>query len=463
METREISSTSTFRHRRNLLLIFFGGLCLFAFLLLLTHRLPQSDDFYFQEQIKPYATVWDWLVYRYHAWSGRFFAEAFVYIFSPLPLMFWRSISLFAYALFTGFIFLYYRLFTSTRSHRKDYFMLLLAFTLPFLMDTHVLSDGTFWVTGAMNYFWLVVFALVAYYPFCYFAVRKKLPHWTLCLISLLSTIVAASSQEQIGAILVTLSVVSVTYFSSKHVVYKDSLLFLRCSTLIATLFFIFSTSAPGNHVRVATEAAKRIPDFYTIPLLSHIEYAYRWFLDSTINHSGLLLILFWLSILVLFTYQRRSARLTSLETAIMTILSLSLVFVSLNGFSGIGYWFNFYPTWNVHPPHISYIVLVPWTLSLAATIVAPIVLFRHKVLGLVMSLLCGAFFASEVLITLSPTMYASGVRVLYVPSIVLVLAIYLLVSRVYDKNERISVYALVVLSCLALSQYILLLNQMLH
>jgi hypothetical protein len=307
------------------------------------------------------------------------------------------------------------------------------------------------------------VFALVAYYPFCYFAVRKKLPHWTLCLISLLSTIVAASSQEQIGAILVTLSVVSVTYFSSKHVVYKDSLLFLRCSTLIATLFFIFSTSAPGNHVRVATEAAKRIPDFYTIPLLSHIEYAYRWFLDSTINHSGLLLILFWLSILVLFTYQRRSARLTSLETAIMTILSLSLVFVSLNGFSGIGYWFNFYPTWNVHPPHISYIVLVPWTLSLAATIVAPIVLFRHKVLGLVMSLLCGAFFASEVLITLSPTMYASGVRVLYVPSIVLVLAIYLLVSRVYDKNERISVYALVVLSCLALSQYILLLNQMLH
>ncbi|MDB5161609.1 MAG: hypothetical protein JWM52_117, partial [Candidatus Saccharibacteria bacterium] len=66
--------------------IYLLGIALFSILIHTVVRIAGSDDVVFQKQISPYATVFDWVNYRYHSWSGRIFAESFVYIFSPLPI-----------------------------------------------------------------------------------------------------------------------------------------------------------------------------------------------------------------------------------------------------------------------------------------------------------------------------------------------------------------------------------------
>lgn len=452
------------KHLFILLSIFCGGLVCFAIILLFTQRLAHSDDYVFQTQIQPYHTLFDWLNYRYHTWSGRIFAESFVYIFSPLPLIFWKVVSFILYAVFSVFIFMYYLLFTARRTTAKDYFMMALALVLPLLMDTHAIADGMLWVTGAMNYFWLSAFALVAFYPYCYYAVHKHAPHWLFSFLALPSAVIAASSQEQIGATLVIMSVLFTGYALYHSNKTKAFPAFLSLTTLSIITSFVFAIKAPGNLVRLTQESSLRLPDFYTIPLLEHIEYAYRWFIDYVINRMGLLLALVWLLLLILFAYKKmKSSRLSRMEWSIASILAVSLLLLCFKGFEMVRYWFIFFPTWKAHAPHITLIALIPWTLSLIASLIAPITLFGKRLNGYVYSLLVGATLATIAIVALSPTMYASGVRVLYVPSVILVLLVYLLFDKVFDHYKKPSYFILASICLFAMSQYGLLVLMAIH
>ena len=438
------------------LLIYSVGLLLFGILLVFIQRLPKSDDFVFQIQIQPFPTLFDWIQYRYETWSGRIFAETFVYIFSPLPLYFWKIVSLLLYALFSGYTFLYYVLFTKKRSHIKDCLMMALAMVLPLIIDTHVLMDGMLWVTGSMNYFWLAAFALVAFYPVAYIVIKKHAPHWAVTVIGLLSAVVAASSQEQVGAVVTTLSLVFTCYVFFIVNKRKKFPVYLSAFTLVFIVAFLFGITAPGNHERLHAETLLRIPDFYTVPLLAHIQYGYRWLIDALINHLGFLLITSWVLLLALFASKKRGNKLDKLDYAVMTILGVSVLFVCLRGYEAVSYWFNFYPTWKANPPHRSFIVLLPWTAALLATLVAPIVLYRKNAKGPLLSLLFGATFASTAIITLAPTVYASGLRTLYVPSIILIFVVYILFDSATDQYKKFGYIVFTAIVCLAASQYIL-------
>lgn len=438
------------------LLIYSVGLLFFGILLVFIQRLPKSDDFVFQIQIQPFPTLFDWIQYRYETWSGRIFAETFVYIFSPLPLYFWKIVSLLLYALFSGYTFLYYALFTKKRSYIKDCLMMALALVLPLIMDTHVLMDGMLWVTGSMNYFWLAAFALVSFYPVAYFVIKKHAPHWAVTTVGLLCAVIAASSQEQVGAIATTLSLLFSGYVLFIVNKGRKFPIYLSSFTLVFVVAFLTGITAPGNHERLQAETLLRIPDFYTVPLLDHITYGYRWFIDALINHLGFLLVASWVLLLALFANKKHAQRLDRLDYAVMAILGISVLFICLRGYEAVSYWFNFYPTWKASPPHRSLIVLMPWTIALLTTLVAPIVLYRNSAKGALLSLLYGATAASTAIITLAPTVYASGLRTLYIPSIVLMFVVYILFDTTVDQNKKLGYIVFTAIVCLAASQYAL-------
>lgn len=283
-------------------IIFFIGLALFSILIILTGRLPKTDDTIFQTQILPYHTIFDWVIYRYQNWSGRIFPESFVYIFSPAPLYFWKIVSIISYAVFTAMIFMYGRLFYNKRDKQKDLIMLALAFCIPFLMHTDVLGSGIFWVTGSMNYFWIATLGLVGFYPIAYYVARRRLAHWVVIMLGMLASIIASCSQEQVGAILAGLSFVFLLYelYERKK---KNSpfptYLIIAITVIIAS--FLVGVLAPGNAVRVKLETLHWLPDFYTIALPQHIEYGYRWFLEAVVIHTGFLLVISWGLLALLF------------------------------------------------------------------------------------------------------------------------------------------------------------------
>lgn len=445
-----------------LAIIFFVGIALFSILIILTGRLPKTDDIIFQTQILPYHTIFDWVIYRYQNWSGRIFPESFVYIFSTAPLYLWKIVTIVVYAVFTAMIFLYYRLFDSNRNKQKDLIMLTLAFCIPFLMHTDVLRFGIFWVTGSMNYFWIATLGLVGFYPIAYYVARRRLAHWVVIALGMLASIIASCSQEQVGIILAGLSFAFLLYelYERKK---KNSPLpvYLIIATAVIIASFLVGVLAPGNAIRLKLETLHWLPDFYTIALSQHIEYGYRWFLEATINHTGFLLAISWGLLALLFIKKQNKTKLQNVATYMLVFFCLA---IPLNVYSPIGYWFNFYATWKPTLPNIlSYVTFIPWLFALIGTIAAPIILYGRENKGRLISLLYLAAFASIGLLTMSPTMYASGWRILFVPSVVLVLITYLLVSEVIDKYAKYKYHLATAIIVIALLDYSYLALRLIH
>lgn len=457
------------KHKNTLILIgiYLFGIALFSILIHTVVRLAGSDDIVFQKQISPYANVFDWVNYRYHSWSGRIFAESFVYIFSPLPILFWKIAETLLFVLFDGFIFLYYLVFTKARSPFKDRVMMILAVTLPALFDSGVILTGQLWVTGSMNYFWLSTFTLIALYPVVFYAVHKKGPKNIFIIIGFISTVIAACSQEQGGLILTAIMVLLTSYLvylkSSKKLI---RIPFLPIGfSITSTIFLIFGLIAPGNKARIGSETITWRPDFYTIAFNKHIEYAGRWFIDAVVNHSGFLLIAFWVLVILLLIKKKTKNKVNVTYATLFVLGAASIISLS-KGFDSVNPLVTFYPTWKPNIPHhiISLLLLIPWCIILIVSLIAPYIIygFRSKK-AVILSVLISGFLCSILIITLSPTMYASGPRTLYFPSVTILFVIYILFDDFISLYKKQAVVFFVFLvCCLACAQYYKLITQLL-
>lgn len=409
--------------------IFFGVLIMFV------HRLSGTDDTVFPLQTAPYSSVFDWVDYRYHNWSGRLFAEAFVYLFSQVPTIFWKIVTLALYGLMGLTLYLYYRLFGNHSDNQRKYIMLTTAMALPFLIDPGVIFHSTFWITGSMNYFWIAAFGIIGFYPLAYLAVKHTTPKWYITLISSLSAIIAASSQEQIGAIMTLASAVFATYIIFtiwKHT--KKIPLYPIIFFVIIAFCFSIQALAPGNSIRIEAEIIRWLPDFRAASLLERATYSVRWVLDALINHMGILLLGIWGILITLFT---RKTKKDWLDYTFMLILSIAGTLLLIKGFGDIHVLYEFYPSWKPHIPSVlSSFIIIPWIVIVSLTLIAPSILYRQA-RGYLITLLMLAAVAATIIVTLSPTVYISGLRTLFMPSITLALTFFLLLSTLLNTYVK--------------------------
>lgn len=439
--------------------ILIAGTLLFGVILFFTSRLIGSDDTIFQTQIQPYHSVVDWVLYRYNNWSGRIFAEAFVYIFSPLNIIAWKIVSLMMFAASSVYLYLYYTLFSSTRSHKKDIVMAGLAVLLPYLMQESVISTGALWVTGSMNYFWISSLALIGFYPLAFMLKHGRLPSASITALGIICTIMAASSQEQVGAILCGLSMLSAIYaYLSSRSLQLSHLLYIA----VAGASFAVGALAPGNRLRFVAETNTWLPDFNTIPLGDHIQYAYRWFLDATINHTGFLLAATMLILGILLVQKHSKNKLDAILSVVLIASSLIML---TKGLEAMQPFTQFYATWKPQIPQgiAPRLLALAWLIPICATIIAPIRLFREKSHGVSVAVLLAGAYACIAMITLSPTMYASGWRTIFVPSILFMVILYVLSSKLIDIASRSSRYLILVTSVLAACAWFTLIYAAIH
>lgn len=452
------------KHMLWLLLLFTCGVSLFALLIFIDQRIPGSDDTVFLTQTAPYHNVIDWIFYRYESWSGRIFAEGFVYIFSNAPLIFWRVTSIGMYALFCGMLFAYYMLFSEKRSPSKDYLFLTPALILPFLTNAHVLAEAGLWVTGSMVYLWMSAIGLVAFYPVAYYVIKRQPPHWVITGLGTISAIIAAGSQEQIGAVLSGLSLAFLTYttLTPLHKFHKKTIpWYLVFFCVIIGVSFAFSLIAPGNSARTRAEVLTWLPDFYTTPLNQRIEYGYRWLLEAFINHTGYLLTMIWGFLAMLFAAKKNKKRF---DYAWILLFSIAILFVLSKGFDATSYWLNFYALWKPNIPNgIEFLNLIPWGIILASTAFAPLVLYRRQTIGYLLTLLYLAAIASSVVLLFSPTMYASLWRSFFVPSVLLMVIVYILLDKIFDQYWHYKYVVIGIMISLAASHYIFQAARLLH
>lgn len=449
-------SKAFFRKHKHFLLLFgiFGvGILTYTAIVILNHRAINTDDVIFPEQILPYPTMVDWVIYRYHEWSGRIFSEAFVYIFAKLPFFIWQFISVAMYATSSVFLFLFYRLFSTTRSQSKDYVMAIAALGLPFLMHTAVMSDGFIWMTGSIVYAWMTTLALVALYPLFFYAKTGRLPNIAFLLVGLVAIIISAPSQEQVGAVLVGLVTLLLGYTLYAWAKKQRSRFpwYLVFIFIVVVAVFAISVLAPGNKIRIDQELIRWLPDFYTTAPLERANYSYRWLIDAFVNHTGFLLVLIWSFMAALLA---KKPHIKLLDKAVVSSLVLLVTIIIARGIEAFSQLFDFKATWK---PDLANTLLslnvVPWGIVLILTAFVPLLIFKKKMIGYILVTLFFASFAAAAVITLSPTLYASGWRSMFVSSMILVVISYVLLDKTLDLYSKQSYIFAATIICLALAQ----------
>ncbi|AJA47805.1 hypothetical protein CPAST_c17350 [Clostridium pasteurianum DSM 525 = ATCC 6013] len=411
-----------------LFLIFIIGFALFALLVHYVHR-GGGDDANFPILIKKYNLL-GWLKYRYDTWSGRLASETYCYIFGYLPLYFWKISNLIHYGILTFFLYKYYELFNKHRNNKRDYIMAVFCIILPFGMNFGALCDGAFWVTGAMNYLWITAAGIASFYPILYYSINKQYPHLFFRIIALFFGFVAGSSQEQVGTTLLVFCILFLIYI---FFICRKKSLFLIIETIVVFFSFLLNYFSPGNSLRFTNEVKARIPDFLTILPYQRLEYSYRWIMDALINHMGILLILTWILLIILLVNKSKKKIIDLISMVILIVAILSIAVKS-----NISQFFNFQAKWGILTfSKTSYIAMAFWSFILIFTIIAAYSLYNFKIKGLAVVLLILAAYASTSLMIFSPTMYESGCRTMFVPSIILCIAILLLINDCITKYKK--------------------------
>lgn len=418
------------------LVLVFGG-ALFTLLLYYTARLTGSDDTVFPKDVTAYQSSLDWVAMRYDNWSGRYFAEMFTYFFSTHSLLFWKVASLVIFMAFVISLYGYYLLSVKGQSRKHKLAMAAIAAGALYLMNVNVLYDGAFWISGAMNYFWISALAVIGFYPVAYAAVKKNTsPSIVIILVCLFAAIIG-STTEQSGTVLVVMCAIFLGYSIYGWKQSNIPFPFIPFIFLIATTFaWTIMLLAPGNEIRTTSETATWLPQLSATSEIDKLDYRIRWTVNALVNHSSYLLagILATLSI----------AAFTRLSGKLKYALSYPLMAASLllvgSGIPAVSTFTEFDSQWGLAVSHrVTYAAILFWIIIFALTVYTCYKLYKNssQLTWITVGTLLLAAYASTAIVSLSPTLYVSGVRTYFVPSLLLIVTLYLIIGKMIATHKN--------------------------
>ena len=407
----------------------------------------QGDDPWFAQWASTYS-MWDWVGYRWLSWSSRVVPEMALWFFAPRPIIWWVVATSLCFLIQVFFLYRYFVVSQVALSVDSKGLAFSVASVAPWLMAVTVTDASVFYLTGSINYFWMGAVFLVAYYSPFFAMLNRRLPkQWIYSALSLVAAAIVGISHEQFGMCLVLLSGTALVHYLwtvRKRLAWSGQLGYLLGHFVVATVAFAAAMRAPGNGLRFQAELGARLPDMLTVPFVVRVESDLRWFLDRFINQSGLLLILIWVVLGWLLWRQRRVfAVLTLGAAALLSVLNLlplnvsGFAVLSRSHFAALG---NFHALWGYRGSLASWATVIVWSLLLGLTVVAVALAYpgepRRAIISVVL-LLCS--YLALAAIWVSPVTYASGYRVVYVSSLLMVLLLGLLVTKVLERGAGIS------------------------
>jgi hypothetical protein len=420
--------------------ISFSLLFVIIFSRLNRNTLAPNDDTFFQEVVPQFSTLWDYLSFRLLNWTSRILSETFIYIFSPLSVNYWRLTSLVVYILSVWIGYKVYKLSSLKLNDKKDGAILAVIMGGLLLMGLNVLGDynhlgAVYWFTGSMNYFWLTPLFLGALYAPLYIVLSNKLPKKLWLILSLAAGLLTVISHEQFGVALLVILFGLAIYHAIKNKKLDKTQVWLSVFALLAIVGFAVYFLVPGNANRLELETATWQPDMYSVPLFMRLESDIRWFMDALLNQTGYLLPIIWILLAVLLL--KNSKKVINVVVAVcLSAAAVSGLFA--DKFMVITVFLReFYPVWGFTGSAKDWLPIIIHVMILALTIAAAWLVFKNqRGKAIATTVLMVSAAGTVAAICLSPTMYASQYRTLYVASVLLVITIVILLNQVLNNSK---------------------------
>ena len=416
-------------------------------ILVLVKTVPISDDLWFAEHTRA-LPILDWVIYRWETWSSRIAPEALLWIFAPENRSFWVLTSGVFYLTYVFILYKFFLLFRPGATKKQRFIAHLIICSSIWLLASTVFTEAFLWLTGSINYFWMGTLFLIGIYTPVYILVKKSPPPLRYVITSLVATCIVSISQEQFGLSLASLNLVILCiYFTSQKGKTKakdKNAVILFVAAILSIGLLLASVNAPGNSIRLEDETARWQPDISNVSIQTRAESNIRWFVERLINNSGMILMGLWLLLAITLKskYPRMAVcfALASLLVALNSFSSLKLALGSIISTRPVEYLFEFHASWGFQGSLISWLPVVFWISILGFTLVGVHLQLKNnkelRVFAVSLLILAAASLAA---LWLSPTMYASGYRVVYASNLMILVVCIILFSQINFNKSALS------------------------
>lgn len=375
-----------------------------AFLLLFFHaciKVGWNDDEYYSKVLID-NNIFDWLKIRYNTWSSRIVIEFFLLLVSSKRIL-WRLINVAIMvlgAISISKIFPYKKL--------KDINWVICALIL--CIPTNLYNSAG-WIATTSNYSWTLFLGLFSLLPIKKIIYKEKISWYEYILY--FATMIYAINQEQMCVIsLMTFLVFTVyTFLKNK----KINIYLLICS-IFNLISLIFILSCPGNANRKIIEINVHFPEYQNINFFRKIEMGYSSLLFEFIMKPNFIFLIFTLLIFVCMRALKKNKvlRLVSLipiGSIIIFGFLADLIGKHFNGITAIKNSMTQYGTGITLFSPRTWIPDIILTLVCLSTLFSLYVIFENKKTYLLTLFILTLGFISRMIMSFSPTIWASGDR----------------------------------------------------
>lgn len=368
-----------------------------------------NDDVYFSKALEHKSLI-DFLHFRYLTWSGRVTLEGLLVTTINFPF-FWKIMipsSVIILCLSAS------RIIAGKINAPVSLLMLIMILSIPPLIN----EDAIFWVTGAYNY--ILPFSLAIYSMSVFFNENSSLIEKLFAIISLF--ICGFNEQSAFFVILICISLI----LTKRAKISPFTISYF----LISLSAFILMITAPGNYQRALSETPQWMPDFYSYSLALKLMMGIDR-LNSTLSmpYNFPMLIL---SVLIIREYLFSLAKTKAGNAGLFIIalhIVLSLCLILKPGLFG-SYFFQWGKPDFLYPDaasfvsiktYLSFLFTMLYFLSISYIAASRINGFNKSIIPLI-SIMFGS--ASIMMLSFSPTVYASYFRVQFMFEIFICVAV---------------------------------------
>lgn len=384
---------------------------------------PGNDDVFYIKAVKECGSALQFMIWEYERWNCRYFTYFAVGLVMGKNIWLWRILNtfvLFVMVVYTSGIFksLYHF------GIKKNVVILFGVFASFALLSSGVLTQGVTWVTGSFNYLWPASALVVSFY-YLFNVYINKANIRLFQVIILIPVIMFACTTEQTSLICITMYTVIVAYYGIKEKYFNKYILLLYLFAVISTVVVL---SADSIQIRYAVEMKTWYPIFDDLSLFTKALNGFSYtvlfgFLCN--NYSGTIL----LSVLLYIISKKQYNNVYTIVALIPAFYSLAYYIVRAKR-----EWVNSSLIYNLqkfssrcldnnlNEPFVSVII---GTLVLLILVYFILKIkwssFERKCLAV---LFFGAALLSAFTVSFSPTIYASGERIFFVPYTMYILGV---------------------------------------
>lgn len=378
-----------------------------------------DDDKYFSDALI-HRDFLDFLYMRYNTWTGRMLIEGLLVMTINHPWFYMLVIPLSFVAMSASLVII------ASADKKITILSFCISFSLLLLINENVMSEASWWVTGSYNYLQPLAAGLLS------IAIFYAYWHGRLWIKILSVVLIIFSCFNEIFAITFAIpAIVAIVIFR------KDYSKFSTFYILSALCTTIFSLSAPGNRVRFHQEISRWFPDFSSLNIIDKVALGFDRLNSHIAEQNTLFLVLMGLLVFCVVTQKKSLSTFQILALIIITFKS-ALFFV-FNRSNNLLYHFSndhFLDFGNVG--YIEEFLPYVFTLMILFACISMMILLCDSIGDLInMPAIFIMGIASVVMMGLSPTVYASGLRIVFIFNVSIVyLSLYLILNKLSIRNQ---------------------------